>query len=57
MGDDIREEGYNAGRLVLDWQFTDGAMTYLSYATGYKSGSSMARSFPPKLRAPMTRKK
>jgi iron complex outermembrane receptor protein len=26
------------GRLVLDWQFTDTAMTYLSYATGYKSG-------------------
>jgi iron complex outermembrane receptor protein len=26
------------GRLVFDWQFTDTAMTYLSYATGYKSG-------------------
>jgi iron complex outermembrane receptor protein len=26
------------GRLVFDWQFTDSAMTYLSYATGYKSG-------------------
>ncbi|MEZ5572691.1 MAG: TonB-dependent receptor [Halioglobus sp.] len=26
------------GRLVLDWQFIDTAMAYLSYATGYKSG-------------------
>lgn len=26
------------GRLVVDWQFSDDAMTYLSYATGYKSG-------------------
>jgi len=26
------------GRLVFDWQFIDSAMTYLSYATGYKSG-------------------
>ncbi|MEZ5502940.1 MAG: TonB-dependent receptor [Halioglobus sp.] len=26
------------GRLVTDWQFTDTAMAYLSYATGYKSG-------------------
>ncbi len=26
------------GRLVFDWQFHDSAMTYISYATGYKSG-------------------
>lgn len=26
------------GRLVVDWEFTDGVMTYVSYATGYKSG-------------------
>lgn len=26
------------GRLVVDWEFTEGVMTYLSYATGYKSG-------------------
>lgn len=26
------------GRLVGSWQFTDSAMTYVSYATGYKSG-------------------
>ncbi len=33
------------GRLVLDWQFTDYAMTYLSYATGYKSGGFDGQSF------------
>ena len=33
------------GRLVLDWQFTDHAMTYLSYATGYKSGGFDGQSF------------
>ena len=34
------DEDWNktTGRLVFDWQFTDSAMTYLSYATGYKSG-------------------
>ena len=26
------------GRVVIDWHFTESAMTYLSYATGYKSG-------------------
>jgi len=26
------------GRLVVDWEFMDGVMTYASYATGYKSG-------------------
>lgn len=26
------------GRLVFDWEFVDNVMTYLSYATGYKSG-------------------
>lgn len=43
------------GRLVGDWQFTDYAMVYASYATGYKSGgfdgqrfeSFVAGSFDP----------
>jgi iron complex outermembrane recepter protein len=43
------------GRLVADWQFTDYAMLYASYATGYKSGgfdgqrfeSFVAGSFDP----------
>lgn len=26
------------GRLVADWEFSDNAMTYLSFGTGYKSG-------------------
>jgi iron complex outermembrane receptor protein len=26
------------GRFVLDWQFSDNAMTYVSYGTGFKSG-------------------
>lgn len=26
------------GRLVVDWEFMDSVMTYVSYATGYKSG-------------------
>lgn len=33
------------GRLVLDWQFTDYAMTYASVATGYKSGGFNGQSF------------
>jgi iron complex outermembrane receptor protein len=33
------------GRLVADWQFNDNAMTYLSYATGYKSGGFSGQSF------------
>jgi len=33
------------GRLVLDWQFMDTAMMYLSYATGYKSGGFNGQSF------------
>lgn len=33
------------GRLVVDWQFTDYAMTYASVATGYKSGGFDGQSF------------
>jgi iron complex outermembrane recepter protein len=33
------------GRLVVDWEFSDTAMTYLSYATGYKSGGYDGQSF------------
>jgi iron complex outermembrane receptor protein len=33
------------GRLVTDWQFMDTAMTYLSYATGYKSGGYDGQAF------------
>ncbi|MDX1733542.1 MAG: TonB-dependent receptor, partial [Halioglobus sp.] len=33
------------GRFVADWQFTDFAMTYLSVATGYKSGGFDGQSF------------
>ncbi|MFT5711394.1 MAG: iron complex outermembrane receptor protein [Halioglobus sp.] len=33
------------GRLVANWQISDTAMTYLSYATGYKSGGYDGQSF------------
>ncbi len=33
------------GRAVVDWQFTDTAMTYLSVTTGYKSGGFDGQSF------------
>jgi iron complex outermembrane receptor protein len=33
------------GRLVADWQFMDTVMTYLSYATGYKSGGYDGQAF------------
>jgi iron complex outermembrane receptor protein len=33
------------GRLVANWEFSDTAMTYLSYATGYKSGGWDGQSF------------
>lgn len=33
------------GRLVADWQFTDYAMTYFSFSTGYKSGGFDGQSF------------
>ena len=35
---DSHDWSKTTGRLVADWQFIDNAMTYLSYATGYKSG-------------------
>jgi len=40
------------GRLVVDWQFSDQAMTYLSYATGYKSGGFDGQSFASLVRGP-----
>jgi iron complex outermembrane receptor protein len=36
--EDDEDWSKTTGRLVFDWQFSDSAMTYLSYATGYKSG-------------------
>lgn len=33
------------GRLVANWEFSDTAMAYLSYATGYKSGGYDGQSF------------
>lgn len=36
--EDTNDWSKTTGRLVFDWQFLDNAMTYLSYATGYKSG-------------------
>ena len=33
------------GRLVADWEFSEQAMTYISYATGYKSGGWDGQSF------------
>ncbi len=33
------------GRLVVDWEFSDTAMTYLTYGTGYKSGGFDGQSF------------
>jgi iron complex outermembrane recepter protein len=36
--EDSHDWSKTTGRLVYDWQFMDNAMTYLSYATGYKSG-------------------
>ncbi len=36
--EDSHDWSKTTGRLVADWQFIDNAMTYLSYATGYKSG-------------------
>ncbi len=36
--EDSKDWSKTTGRAVLDWQFIDNAMVYLSYATGYKSG-------------------
>jgi iron complex outermembrane receptor protein len=36
--EDSKDWSKTTGRLVLDWTFMENAMTYLSYATGYKSG-------------------
>ncbi len=42
---DKQDWSKTTGRMVLDWQFTDDAMTYLSYATGYKSGGFDGQTF------------
>ncbi|MEH6588852.1 MAG: TonB-dependent receptor [Halioglobus sp.] len=36
--EDSEDWNKTTGRLVLDWEFSDTAMTYLTYGTGYKSG-------------------
>lgn len=36
--EDDEDWSKTTGRLVLNWAFADNAMTFLSYATGYKSG-------------------
>ncbi|MBT4521128.1 MAG: TonB-dependent receptor [Halieaceae bacterium] len=40
------------GRFVVDWAFSDEAMTYFSYATGYKSGGWDGQSFAPVVSGP-----
>ncbi len=42
---DKQDWSKTTGRLVMDWQFSDAAMTYLSYATGYKSGGFDGQQF------------
>lgn len=37
--------GKATGRLVVDWDFSEQVMTYLSYATGYKSGGFDGQDF------------
>lgn len=40
------------GRAVAEWDFMDSAMTYFSYATGYKSGGYDGQSFSAVLAGP-----
>ncbi|MGI9286351.1 MAG: TonB-dependent receptor [Pseudomonadales bacterium] len=40
------------GRLVVDWAFSEQAIAYLSYATGYKSGGFDGQSFQPLVTGP-----
>ncbi len=40
------------GRLVADWQFQEKAMTYISVATGYKSGGFDGQVFTPLISGP-----
>lgn len=40
------------GRVVADWQFQENAMTYLSVATGYKSGGFDGQVFTPLVSGP-----
>ena len=43
--EDDQDWSKTTGRLVFDWQFTDSAMAYVSYATGYKSGGFDGQNF------------
>jgi iron complex outermembrane receptor protein len=43
--EDSNDWSKTTGRLVFDWQFMDSVMTYLSYATGYKSGGYDGQQF------------
>ncbi len=40
------------GRAVVDWQFTENAMAFLSVATGYKSGGFDGQVFTPLISGP-----
>ena len=42
---DSEDWNKTTGRLVVDWEFSDQAMTYLSYGTGYKSGGFDGQAF------------
>jgi iron complex outermembrane receptor protein len=42
---DSKDWSKTTGRLVANWEFSDTAMTYLSYATGYKSGGYDGQTF------------
>ena len=42
---DSKDWSKTTGRLVVDWEFSDQAMTYLSYGTGYKSGGFDGQTF------------
>jgi iron complex outermembrane recepter protein len=50
--EDSNDWSKTTGRLVFDWQFIDSAMTYLSYATGYKSGGYDGQQFSSYLDGP-----
>ena len=43
--EDSEDWSRTTGRAVVEWTFMDRAMTYLSYATGYKSGGFDGQTF------------
>ena len=43
--EDDQDWSKTTGRAVIEWDFMDSAMTYLSYATGYKSGGFDGQTF------------